>query len=85
MIRSTLFSTFAALAFLMAPVASAGDLATCDFDGDGSITEADVEVIKSIYGAKEGDEDFNPDADLDGDGLVFASDLAAFIRLCTSN
>ena len=47
------------------------DLRAGDVNGDGSINEVDLEIIRGAFGAAAG-----PSTDLDGDGRVDVTDLA---------
>ena len=67
---------FAAVGMLFAAPAIANE---CDVTGDGVLSQADADVIEAAIGTQEGDSDFVPSADLDGDGQVLASDFAVFI------
>ena len=58
-----------------------------DHNQDGLIDAADVEIVMGMAGrltgrpSQEGDEDFNPAADLDGDGAISLSDSVGLARL----
>lgn len=41
-----------------------------DVDYDGVIGDADVAVLEAAMGSKPGDSNWNPDCDLNGDGVV---------------
>jgi hypothetical protein len=56
-----------------------------DYNGDGSVDETDVEIIKASFNATEGDEDFDPIFDHDGDGFVGGSDIAATLAAAANN
>jgi hypothetical protein len=64
----------------VAPAAVAGD--SCDFDGDGSCTAADRDILMGLQGATQGvDADYRADVDLDGDGVISLADAAAWTQL----
>ena len=67
---------------LLALPAMAGS--ECDVTGDGVSNDADAEVIQAAIGTQEGDLDFVPSADLDGDGQVLVSDFTVFIECSES-
>lgn len=61
---------------LVAGVATAAD---CDVNQDGVVDAADVEAVKAVAMTQEGDSDYDPRADLDGDGQVNTSDFAIIL------
>ena len=62
---------------LVAGVATAAD---CDVNQDGIVDAADAEAVKAAAMTQEGDSDYDPRADLDGDGHVTSSDFAIILR-----
>ncbi|WP_367155721.1 dockerin type I repeat-containing protein [Methylomonas sp. HYX-M1] len=46
-----------------------------DINGDGKVDQADVTLFQQSLGSVIGDPNYNPDADLDGDGRVTVNDL----------
>jgi hypothetical protein len=50
--------------------------AAYDYNGDGVVDSADLELIKAAFNSTDGDADFNPVFDHDGDGFVGGSDLS---------
>ncbi|MCL6579962.1 MAG: hypothetical protein K6T73_11410 [Candidatus Bathyarchaeota archaeon] len=46
-----------------------------DVNRDGYIDSEDVELISAAYGSRPGSTNWNPDADLNGDGRVDLSDM----------
>jgi hypothetical protein len=52
-----------------------------DVNGDHVVNILDVAKIASIYGLRQGDPNFNPNCDLDGDGQITILDLVT----CTSH
>jgi hypothetical protein len=46
-----------------------------DVDGDGAITEADLNAIRDAFNTTQGDPQFNPSMDLNGDGTIGLADL----------
>ena len=50
--------------------------AAYDYNGDGVVDSADLELLKAAFNSTDGDADFNPIFDHDGDGFVGGSDLA---------
>lgn len=55
--------------------ASAYD-AEFDYNADGVVDDADIELIVAAFNTLEGYADFNPIFDHDGDGLVGSSDIS---------
>mgnify|MGYP006430207373 CR=1 FL=1 len=49
-----------------------------DFNNDGFVNLDDLDVFASAFGSQQGEDNFNPIADLTGDGLVNLDDLGAF-------
>ncbi len=49
-----------------------------DLNQDGNINEDDFKILKSSFGFETGDLDFNPQTDLNGDGVVDGIDLILF-------
>jgi hypothetical protein len=49
-----------------------------DLDGDGSVNASDEAALESLYGATAADPNYEPSADLNGDGRVDVGDLALF-------
>ena len=58
---------------------SAGVPCDTDFNGDGMIDEADLEILKTHIGSTDEDEDYAPAVDLDGDGVVGLMDFNLFL------
>ncbi len=52
-----------------------------DVNGDGVVNCADLALIKASFGSRSGAPAFNPDVDLDSNGLVDIRDLAIAARL----
>ena len=52
-----------------------------DVNRDGYIYIADLDKLKSLFGMREGDPDFDPDCDLNGDGKIDIYDVV----LCARN
>ncbi len=48
---------------------------TADLNGDGVVDGDDYSVFKTAFGSCEGDANFIPGADLDGDGCITINDL----------
>lgn len=72
---------FAAFVGFAAASASAG--ASCqqaDFNRDGIVDEADVEIFKTSLGKSAGDEGYVAAADLDGSGSVTVADYGLLLR-----
>ncbi|MFZ4699390.1 MAG: dockerin type I repeat-containing protein [Candidatus Methylumidiphilus sp.] len=46
-----------------------------DLNGDGKIDQADITIFQQALGSVIGSPNYNPDADLDGDGRVTINDL----------
>src|SRR3990167_8491564 len=47
-----------------------------DFDGDGKVTQADVQLVIAMYGKAVGDSNYNDSYDLNKDGVIDASDVS---------
>lgn len=45
-----------------------------DINGDGIVNEIDQDLYSAAYGSRPGDPNWNPDADISGDGFVDISD-----------
>lgn len=72
---------FAAALVLVAAGANAE--ASCqqvDFNGDGVVDEADVEIFKTSLGKSAGQEGYIAAADLDGSGSVTTADYGLLLR-----
>ena len=46
-----------------------------DYNADGVVDEADLDLLASAFNTAEGDPDFDPIFDHDGDGFVGGSDV----------
>jgi len=51
-----------------------------DVNRDGVIDDQDLNLLKTAYGSKPGDPNWNPDCDLDGDSKVGLSDLTTISK-----
>jgi hypothetical protein len=51
-----------------------------DVNGDGLINVIDLTLVSLAYGSFEGEPDYNPDADLNSDGIVDMKDMATVAR-----
>jgi predicted secreted protein len=51
-----------------------------DVNGDGSINVIDLTLVSFAYGSFEGEPDYNPDADLNDDGIVDMKDIFTVAR-----
>lgn len=51
-----------------------------DFDGSGCVDGADYQIFHEAFGSQEGDPNWNPACDLNGDGVVNIQDFAIFHR-----
>ena len=58
-----------------------GNACDADYDNDGVVADGDLEILRASFGLMQGDDGFNPDADLDGDGAVGAVDYSMFASL----
>ncbi|WP_166404843.1 SMP-30/gluconolactonase/LRE family protein [Desulfonema ishimotonii] len=57
------------------PKAQDGTELHFDFDGDGDIDDADIERISAMWGAEEGDPEYDAFYDLDDDGRIGLYDI----------
>ncbi len=75
-------SLLAAGALLLASPAIADDVCSTnpDINGDGTVSEADFEVLQSAFGSTDGDANFVAAADLNGDGLITTVDYAVLLE-----
>lgn len=63
-----------------------GDACHCDLDRDGKITSYDIELIKDqLYTIAEPLDIYDPNADVDGDGMITRADIDLCIAACTTN
>ena len=46
-----------------------------DVNRDGVIDQKDLDLIEAAYGSREGDPDWNPECDLDHDGVITSYDM----------
>ena len=46
-----------------------------DVNRDGTVTEEDMRLVESAYGSMEGDERWNPYADIDKSGRIDGNDI----------
>ena len=51
-----------------------------DVNGDGVVNCSDLALIKASFGSRSGAPAFNPDVDLDSNGLIDIRDLAIAAR-----
>ena len=51
-----------------------------DVNRDGYIDDVDVELLKAAYGSKPGASNWNPEADLNGDGIIDYRDIGICAR-----
>ncbi|MBW2230542.1 MAG: hypothetical protein JRH17_09155 [Deltaproteobacteria bacterium] len=56
-----------------------------DLNSDGVVDQSDLQILQDSMGSGQGDENFVPGADLDGDGLISVVDLADLHRLILAN
>lgn len=77
----TAFAAALGMSLLALPAMAGSE---CDVTGDGVLNDDDAAVIQAAIGTQEGDLDFVPSADLDGDGQVLVSDFTVFIE-CGEN
>ncbi|GBC59636.1 hypothetical protein DENIS_0575 [Desulfonema ishimotonii] len=57
------------------PVAPDGTSLAFDFDGDSDIDDTDIRRISDMWGAEEGDPDYDPFYDFDDDGRIGLYDI----------
>ena len=57
------------------PTAPDGTPLAFDFDGDGDIDDTDIQRISDMWGAEEGDPDYDPFYDFDDDGRIGLYDI----------
>ena len=50
-----------------------------DFNGDGAVNESDFSLFQAAFGFSEGDDGFNAEMDLDGDGIIEIADFLIFV------
>lgn len=65
------------------PALMAGDmevLRKADVDGDGVISNTDFELIRLAFGSRLGDEKYNINYDLNGDGKITMADIAVVLK-----
>ncbi len=60
--------------------ASCADVCVGDVDRDGTVTPRDIVAVARAMASQAGDRRWNPDADIDQDGIVFVSDLMLVIE-----
>jgi len=82
MTRATSLLAALCLTLLSAGTAFAAD---GDYNADGAVDEADLQIIKDAMGSGEGDERFVAAADHNGDGMINVVDLADFHQLMLAN
>lgn len=56
-----------------------------DLNRDGVVDENDLQTFQSALGSCFGDSNYNPDADLDGDGCITSDDDEAYLGLFNSS
>ena len=79
MISMTRLLLVCGVAFAWASAASAN--CEADYNGDGAVDQTDVQIFQSVLGTQDGDSDYFPAADHDGDGRVSALDYA-YVLAC---
>jgi hypothetical protein len=65
---------------LFATASFADNSCDTDFNDDGITDAADVEVLRAALGANAGDENYNAQADINGDGLVSTLDYGLMLE-----
>ena len=50
-----------------------------DFNDDGAVNESDFSLFQAAFGFSEGDDGFNVDMDLNGDGTIGIPDFLIFV------
>lgn len=58
-----------------------GNACDPDLDNDGYVGSLDLGLIEKAYGSSLGDENWNPDADFNGDGLIDMSDVSVWVEM----
>jgi hypothetical protein len=53
-----------------------GYKAACDLNNDGFVDEADLAILRLSYNSVPGDPNWNPQADIDGNGQVSGGDMS---------
>jgi len=61
------------------------NLAPCDINGDGKCNDADIESLNKAMGTYRGQNDYNPLADLDADGVINDNDRQLHLKLLDQN
>lgn len=52
-----------------------GNVCDADLDNNGSVSFADLDILKVAFGSRKTDANFNADADFDGNGFISFADL----------
>jgi len=55
-----------------------------DFNGDGAVDAADQQILLDAVGSAEGDANYLPAGDADGDGVITLQDVGYFLKLGNS-
>ena len=58
-----------------------GNVCDPDLNNDGNITDKDEDIIKAVYGLTPESPDWNPEADLNGNGEIDISDVVIWMDM----
>lgn len=70
-----LMTGFVVAAFVLVVGGAQAYDAEFDYNADGTVDQADVDLIQAAFGSAEGDADFDPAFDHDQDGFVTGADV----------
>lgn len=68
---------------LISVAATAAEPPDCDYNGDQIVDQADLDMINAAFNSQEGDVEYSPAFDHDGDGYITGSDIAVTVSMTT--
>lgn len=68
------------LLLFVGPAAAGAADGDFDFNGDGSVDDADAALLQDAMGSEPGDPTYSEIFDADEDGLIAGTDWAAFVQ-----
>lgn len=63
------------------PIDGGPQSVTGDLNGDGVVTQADLDLMVAAFGQRQGDPLYTTQADLNGDGIIGQADIQALTAI----
>jgi hypothetical protein len=76
----TLLEALLVSGFVLCATTAVAYDADFDYNGDGVVDQLDIDMLAEHFMSAEGDEDYDPIFDHDGNGLIAGADWVATIR-----